>query len=240
MEQQALLDLIPAMVWYKDADNRILRVNRRAAESIGRTVAEVEGRSTYELYPEEAEQYHRDDLEVIAYGRPKPGIVELYRTGSGEKRWVQTDKVPYRDAAGTIVGVLVFAQDLTERKQAEEVLRLSEAQVRAVVESVPSGVALLSADGRIRLVNTLFSAPLGYRPEELLGRPIEEFIVERSRAACRDMVIRAAAASSGNRDGRTPSVRMPGLRKDGVETAVSLAVSGLQTGGSIPLMATWV
>ena len=49
IEQQALLDLIPAMVWYKDSHNRILRANRRAAESIGKTVADIEGRSTDEF-----------------------------------------------------------------------------------------------------------------------------------------------------------------------------------------------
>ena len=106
IEQQALLELIPAMVWYKDTHNRIVRANRRAAESINKTVAEVEGQSTYDLYPEEAEKYYQDDLEVITSGQPKLGIVELYQTASGEKRWVQTDKVPYRDAQGTVMGVL--------------------------------------------------------------------------------------------------------------------------------------
>ncbi|HNI67883.1 MAG TPA: PAS domain S-box protein, partial [Nitrospira sp.] len=43
IEQQVLLDLIPAMVWYKDSHNRILRANRRAAESLHKTVAEIEG-----------------------------------------------------------------------------------------------------------------------------------------------------------------------------------------------------
>ena len=43
IEQQVLLSLIPAMVWYKDSHNRILRANRRAAESLRKTVAEIEG-----------------------------------------------------------------------------------------------------------------------------------------------------------------------------------------------------
>jgi PAS domain-containing protein len=66
------------MVWYKDTQNRILRANRQAAASINKTVAEVEGKSTYDLYPEEAEKYHQDDLAVVASGDPKLGIVELY------------------------------------------------------------------------------------------------------------------------------------------------------------------
>ncbi len=99
IEQQVLLDLIPAMVWY-DTHNRIVRANRHAAESINKTVAEVEGQSTSALYPEEAEQYYQDDLQVIASGMRKLGIVELYQTASDEKRWVKTDKVPYCDPWG--------------------------------------------------------------------------------------------------------------------------------------------
>jgi len=98
IEQQVLLDLIPAMVWYKDTQNRILRANRHAAESIHKAVEDLEGKSTYDLFPEEAEKYYQDDLAVIASREPKLGIVELYEVAPGQKRWVQTDKVPYRDA----------------------------------------------------------------------------------------------------------------------------------------------
>jgi PAS domain S-box-containing protein len=136
IEQQALLELIPAMVWYKDTHNRIVRANRRAAESINKTVAEIEGQSTYDLYPEEAEKYYQDDLEVISSGQPKLGIVELYQTAFGEKRWVQTDKVPYRDAQGAVMGVLVLAQDISERRRAEEALRESHERFRQLAEHI--------------------------------------------------------------------------------------------------------
>lgn len=139
IEHEALLELIPAMVWYKDTHNRIVRANRRAAESINKTVAEVEGQSTYDLYPEEAEKYYQDDLEVITSGQPKLGIVELYRTASGEKRWVQTDKVPYRNAQGSVMGVLVLAQDISERRRAEEALRESEQHLRTALAAGQMG-----------------------------------------------------------------------------------------------------
>jgi PAS domain S-box-containing protein len=126
IEQQVLLDLIPAMVWYKDCHNGIVRVNRRAAESIGRTVKEVEGASTFDLYPEMAERYYQDDRAVIESADPKLGIVERYRLASGENRWVRTHKVPYRNPTGDIIGVLVFAEDITERKQADEALKESQ------------------------------------------------------------------------------------------------------------------
>jgi len=118
-EQKTILDAVPAMIWFKDTENRILRANRAAAESVGMPAEMLEGRSTYELYPEEAASYHTDDLEVIHSGRPKLGIVEQLATASGEKHWVRTDKIPYYAADGRIVGVVVFAVDITLQKLAE-------------------------------------------------------------------------------------------------------------------------
>ena len=168
IEQQVLLDLIPAMVWYKDTHNRIIRANRHAAESINKTVAEMEGQSTSDLYPEEAEQYYQDDLQVIAAGMPKLGIVELYQMSSGEKRWVQTDKVPYRDPQGNVMGVLVFSQDITERKQAEAALQESESQYRLLMEEMSDGMVVLDRDGYFRMANSKACEMLGYTREELL------------------------------------------------------------------------
>src|SRR5512136_1079915 len=103
------LDEVPAMIWFKDAENRILRANRAAAASVGLPAEALEGRSAYELYPDEAAAYYADDLEVIRGGRPKTGIIEQMTTVSGEKRWVRTDKIPYRDEDGMVIGVVVFA-----------------------------------------------------------------------------------------------------------------------------------
>lgn len=133
-ELRVILDSMPALAWYKDRHNRILRANRAAAAAIGSTPAEMEGRSTWELYPQEADQYHRDDLEVIASGQPKLGIVEPMITASGERRWMRTDKVPYRDERGEIVGVIVFAVDITEQKHAEEALAQARDQLELRVE----------------------------------------------------------------------------------------------------------
>jgi PAS domain S-box-containing protein len=182
IEQQVLLDLIPAMVWYKDAHNRILRANRHAADSINKTIAEVEGQSTSDLYPEEAEQYHQDDLQVIASGMPKLGIVELYQTASGEKRWVQTDKVPYRDPQGNVVGVLVFAQDITERKQADAALQESERQYRILMEEASDGIVALDRDGYFRMANSKVCEMFGYTREELLQLHVRDTYVPAEKA----------------------------------------------------------
>lgn len=122
-EQRTIFNSVPAMIWYKDARNNILRVNQSGAKSMGRTVEEIERKSIYELLPEDADHYYQDDMEVINSGKPKLGIVEVLQTASGEKLWVQTDKIPYRDEKGNAIGVIVFSVNITERRQTEETLK---------------------------------------------------------------------------------------------------------------------
>ena len=228
IEQQVLLDLIPAMVWYKDSHNRIIRANRRAAESIHKTVSEIEGHFTDEFYPDEAERYHVDDLEVIVSGRPKLGIVEPYRSGAGEKRWVQTDKVPYLDPQGNILGVLVFSQDITERRQIEAALRDSDERLRIVVQSVPNGFVMLDANGRIVLANARFERQFGYEADELLGRSAD--LLFRPGWLSR-LPQPQSDAFSAITQGLSPEQRLDlvGVRKDDIEFPLSIRLTSSMT-----------
>jgi PAS domain S-box-containing protein len=175
-QEQEILDSVPAMIWYKDAENRILRVNRPAAASMNLPVEAIEGRSTAELYPEEAAQYHQDDLEVIHSGKPKLGIIELLPTASGEKRWVKTDKVPYRDDAGQIIGVVVFAVDITDLKRAGEELQRARAKLEARVAERTAELA--EANEELRTSNRRLEAAL----QELKQVQMQLLEQERLRA----------------------------------------------------------
>jgi two-component system cell cycle sensor histidine kinase/response regulator CckA len=119
-EAVMIFNSVPALIWYKDTHNRILRANRAAAESIGKRPEEIEGRLTEELYPEEAAAYYRDDLEVIRSRKPKFGIAEALTAADGRKHWVITNKVPQFDERGEVIGLVVVAQDVTTLKEAEE------------------------------------------------------------------------------------------------------------------------
>ena len=118
-ELQIILDSMPTTVWYKDTANKILRVNKAAAASMGLKPEDLEGKAVSELFPKDADHYYEDDLEVINSGKPKWDIIEQLQLPSGERRWVHTDKVPYRDEQGNIAGVIAFVADITERKRAE-------------------------------------------------------------------------------------------------------------------------
>jgi PAS domain S-box-containing protein len=122
-ELRVLFDFLPAIICFKDAQNRILRVNQRLADSVGKSVEEIEGKSSAEIYPQDAAKYFADDLEVIRSGKPKLGIIETFRDRENQPVWIETNKVPVSDKDGNITGLIAMCQDITERKRAEEVLR---------------------------------------------------------------------------------------------------------------------
>jgi signal transduction histidine kinase len=66
-------------------------------------------------------------------GKSKLGMIEPMHSSKG-LRWVQTDKIPYRDSQGKIIGVIGFSEDITDRKQAEEKLEDYSKNLEKLVE----------------------------------------------------------------------------------------------------------
>jgi len=121
-ELETIIDSIPGLVFYKDVENRFIRVNKYIADSYKKTKKELEGASLYDLHSrEEAQAYLDDDLKVIQSGKPKLNYDEGWPTETGF-RWVNTSKIPYFDEKGEAIGIIGVSMDVTERRQAQEAL----------------------------------------------------------------------------------------------------------------------
>ncbi len=171
-ELQALFDLVPAMIWFKDTHNRILRVNQRVADAAGLPVDRIEGRPSAEIYPQDAERFYADDLEVIRTRRPKIGYLEPIADGTGRRRWVETDKVPYFDAHGEVAGLVVLARDVTEKIRAKQDLVASREQFRQVVETIQEVFWIYDlGENRVTYLSPGFELVWGRPCEDFYGRP---------------------------------------------------------------------
>ena len=119
-ELEVIIDSFPGLIFYKDKENRFLRVNRYLAESYSMTKEEMQGRNCFEMFPREvAQAYWDDDLEVIAGKEAKLNIEEKWDSPEGA-RWLLTSKIPFFDRSGNVVGVIGISQDITDHRQAEK------------------------------------------------------------------------------------------------------------------------
>ncbi|OQW95515.1 MAG: hypothetical protein BWK79_02195, partial [Beggiatoa sp. IS2] len=138
-ELQMILDSVPALIFYKDLHNRIIRANKAWFQTMKLTET-VLGESLVDLIPEtQAEQFYESDQEVIASGQPKKNFLQKVYNKQGVK-WYITDKIPNRDKQGNIIGLIVFARDVTEQKRMEIALRDSEEKFRLAMEVTNDGL----------------------------------------------------------------------------------------------------
>ncbi|MBI4667524.1 MAG: PAS domain S-box protein [Nitrospinae bacterium] len=146
---ETILNAIPAMVIFKDRENRIVRANKAFLDFIGAGRAQVLQKTSFDIFPpEDAERFRLDDLEVMITGQPKTNIITTIRK-EGRSRWVKIDKVPYKDREGIIKGVIAFAVDITQLKEAEMELANAQAEMETRVTSRTS--ELMSANQRLKL-----------------------------------------------------------------------------------------
>jgi PAS domain S-box-containing protein len=219
-ELRLLFDMTPAMIWFKDTENNIVRVNQRVAEAVGKSIAEIEGKSVLEIYPyaQEAAKYYADDLEVIHSGMPKLGIVETLRGPDGKITWIETDKVPIRDEGGKVIGIVVMAQDITGRRRSEETVR----RLAAIVENSDEAIIGETLEGIVTSWNHAAEKMFDYTAAEIIGQPLQWIIPPEQQHEEPEIL---SGFARGEKVCRFETIR---LRKDGVRFDISATISPIK------------
>ena len=215
--QQILLDTIiessHEAIFAKDADGRYLSINQAGAELLGRSPAEVLGRTDSELLPPAlAAEFRLSDAEVMQTGRPSMRDEEVRL--AGHRRTLLAHKVPWRNSAGEIVGIVGIATDITDRKKMELALQQSEERYRSILNASPDDITIADLDGRIRMVSPSAVKMFAYkRPENMLGRPVADFVVPEDREKARDKLA-GMFQTNGPATGEFRGLRADGTRLD--------------------------
>ena len=146
-----------------DTNGRFLRVNKEWENVLGYSVAELEGRPFLDLIHPDDQQPTLDAIATLSKQNPVFNFINRYRTKDGSYRLIEWRSYP-RDKR-----IYAAARDITERKQMENALRLSEEQFRRAFQSAAHGIALVSPNGHFLQVNQAFCDIIGYSPEEMLA-----------------------------------------------------------------------
>ena len=158
-------------------DGQFLRVNRALCEILGRTEEALLATTFSEIT-------HPDDLDasVDLSRRATEGEIDRYSLekryigAAGRPIWVSLNVSLVRDAEGKPLYFVDQIQDITERKDAEERLRASEAELRAVFGAMDDVIFVLDGEGRYLKVAPTHPSLL-YRPaDEVTGKTLHEIL----------------------------------------------------------------
>ena len=128
---RTLIDNLPDLIYAKDVTGRKILANQADVKACHRqTESDVVGKSDFDLFPKDiAEKFWADDRKVLE-GQPVINREEYFLDEMGGKLWLLTSKLPLHDQNKEVVGLVGIGRDITERKEAEEALRDSEAKLR--------------------------------------------------------------------------------------------------------------
>jgi len=167
-------------VFVKDREGRYVMVNPAAARNVGLTIEQVIGRTDIEVFTlETGSRIMERDREIVADGEWI--TYEEIGTAAGVSRTFLTTKGPYRDAHGSVIGVLGIARDITERKRSEEEFRQSQRRLRMHIDHTPLAVVEWDSNFRVAAWNSSAERIFGYTREEAIGQYGDFIIPPESR-----------------------------------------------------------
>lgn len=119
--QEALLDTIPAMVFFKDTDLRYTAVSQVFADFLGRPAADILGKTNFGLIPrEQAEGFQRIDRNVMLSGKPLRNREQIASDAKGNLFFLSTSLAPFFGPDGKAAGLVGVSVDVTAIREAEQ------------------------------------------------------------------------------------------------------------------------
>jgi PAS domain S-box-containing protein len=221
-ELRLVVDAAPIAIVVADAEGRIVLVNDQACRLFAYDEDELLGMPVESLVPQRFRHGHpgmragylaAPTTRAMGVGRDLFGLRK-----DGTEVPIEIGLNPIATAQGAFT--LATIADITERKNAEEHLRL-------IVEGAPNANIVVDHAGTITLVNAQTERLFGYDRAELLGAPVDMLVPERFRGG--HGALRAGYHGTATARLMGAGRDLYGLRKDGTEVPIEIGLSPIRT-----------
>jgi diguanylate cyclase (GGDEF)-like protein/PAS domain S-box-containing protein len=165
--QQALMDNFPFLIWIKDAQSRYQVVSKVFAESYALSMQEVIGKTDFDLFPSRlARLFRSEDIEIMEskLNRNTEEIGKIIKPAT----WFEVYKAPLFDKQGNVLGTVGFARDISQRKAAEENLKLAA----SVFENSSEAMMVVDDNNKVLDVNAAFTSITGLKRADVLDKDL--------------------------------------------------------------------
>ncbi len=188
---RATFDAISDPISVLDAGGGVVRCNEALVDFVGRPRSGLEGRRCWDVLRGRAEP-----IEDCPYRRALESLERETAVWQRDNQWFEVTVDPMLDEDGYLIGFVHVLENITEAKQAEEVLRGREREIRLITDNAPALVSYVDADGFYRFVNERYEAWFEMPRGEIIGKHYREILGEDTYEAIREHV---ETALSGTR-----------------------------------------
>ncbi len=176
---RSLLNAITESAFLMDIDGRVLAANETAARRIGVSLDDFVGADIYSLIPADVAARRRVRVRrVVETGEP----VRFEDVRGGQ---IMLNSVYPVRGDGVVERLAVFGADITELRATERMLEASEHYYRLIAENATDVVFRASVDGVAEWLSPSVDGLLGWRPDEIVGHSLAEFVHPDDREALR-------------------------------------------------------
>jgi PAS domain S-box-containing protein len=178
----ALFNNVPEMIFFKDEQERYIRVNNNMAseyhiahpiEMIGKTDRQLLGETR-------GAEIEKEDLNLLQSGQAKVGYVDKQNKEDGTANWYVKSKVPLYDQNGQAIGLLGISTNITDTKNAEGLIERRNQQLRAAAEIAKDASAASHVEELLTKTVALIQRSFGfYHVAVYLLDPLGEYALLR-------------------------------------------------------------
>ena len=203
---QFCLDRAADAIFWMEADARFIYVNETACRSLGYSREEFSSMTVHDIdpnFPKEAWADHWQQLR-----REGSFTIESVHRAKDGRTFPVEISVNYLNYEGKECNC-AFARDITERKHADELVRVSEQRYRTLAQNIGLGIAHVDIDHNIIIVNSAVGRMFNNDPSEFVGKKCYDMF-EKAKGICSN-----CPGDEAVRTGKPAETEGDGVRDDG-------------------------
>lgn len=178
---ELVINSVPMRIFWKDLNSVYLGCNTNFAKAAGKdTIEDIISKDDFDMvWSKDAQKFINDDRQVMKTGTSKLMYEEDYFDINGNKTWWRTSKMPLKDSAGNILGLLATSEDITQHKNSEEKQKQNEQLLREIIDNMEKAIAIYEPidggkDFRFVDTNEFAESIMHYKTEDVVGKTIKE------------------------------------------------------------------